>query len=82
MGCNCKKKYDVLREFTDNPVEKDKNDNIFWKILVFVARIIFGILLAPLIIVITVPFLLYLIVCIMFGIEPVIKLKIPFNIKK
>lgn len=79
MGCNCKKKYDVLRKYSDNPDGNDENGSIFWKILVFVARIVLGILLAPLIIVITIPFLLYIIICLMFGIEPVINLKIPFK---
>ena len=82
MGCNCKKKYDVFKKYSDNPDGNDENTNIFWKIIVFIARFIFWILLAPLIIVITVPFLVYIIICLMFGIEPVVNLKIPFKKKK
>jgi len=81
MGCNCKKKYDALRKFSDNPVDDTEKDNIFWKILVFFARAICGILLAPLIIVIMVLFLAYIIVCLIFGINPKINLKIPFKKK-
>lgn len=82
MGCNCKKKYDTLRKYSDNPVDDTEKENVFWKILVFVARFVFGILLAPLIIVITVPFLVYVIICMMFGIDPTFKFKIPFKKKK
>ena len=79
MGCNCKKKYDVLKKYSDNPSEKDGKDGILWKILIFLAQMAFGILIAPLIIVIAAIFIIYTIVCIMFGVEPNVVLKIPFR---
>ena len=82
MGCNCKKKYDALKKFSDNPSEKEENGGILWKIVVFLAQMAFGILLAPLIIVITAIFVIYTIICIMFGIEPNVVLKIPFRKRK
>ena len=79
MGCNCKKKYDVLKKYSDNPSESDGNGGILWKIVVFLAQMVFGILIAPLIIVIAAIFIIYMIICIMFGLEPNIVLKIPFK---
>lgn len=82
MGCNCKKKYDVLKKYSDNPSENDGNDNILWKIIVFFVQMALGILLAPLIIGITLIFVIYMIICIMFGVEPNVVLKIPFKKRK
>lgn len=82
MGCNCKKKYDVLKKYSDEPFENSGEHGIFYKIMLSLAQLCFGILLAPLIIVVTIPFILWIIVCIMIGKEPVIKLKIPFKKKK
>ena len=79
MGCNCKKKYDVLKKYSDNPSESDENGGILWEIVVFLAQMAFGILIAPLIIVIAAVFIIYMIICIMFGFEPNIVLKIPFK---
>lgn len=82
MGCNCKKKYDALKKYSDEPSENSGEHGIFYKIMLFLAQLCIGILLAPLIIVVTIPFILWIIVCIMMGKEPVIKLKIPFKKKK
>jgi hypothetical protein len=80
MGCNCKKKYDVFKKYSDASSDEQEKSNIFWKILVSLCRIFIGILLAPLIIVIMLMFVLYVIVCIMIGVEPTINLK-PFKKK-
>jgi hypothetical protein len=82
MGCNCKKKYDALKEYSDDPTENSGEHGIFHKIMLSLAQLCFGILLAPLIIVIMVLFLAYLIVCLIFGINPKINLKIPFKKKR
>lgn len=82
MGCNCKKKYDTLKKYSDSPSENDVKDGVLWKIIVFLAQMAFGILVAPLIIVIVAVFVVYVIFCIMFGIEPNVVMKIPFKKRK
>lgn len=82
MGCNCKKKHDVLKKYSDNPSDNSENGGFLWKIVVFLAQMVFGILIAPLIIVIAAVFIIYMIICIMFGIEPNVRLKIPFKKRK
>lgn len=79
MGCNCKKKYDVLKKYSDDPAENDEKGGILWKIVVFLAQMALGILIAPLIIVIAAIFVIYMIICVTFGLEPNIVLKIPFK---
>lgn len=79
MGCNCKKKFDKLKEYSDEPTHDGENKGIIFKFFLFFVQLFFGILLAPLIIVITIPFIIYVIICIMFGIEPNVILKIPFK---
>lgn len=82
MGCNCKKKYDVLKKYSDNPDGDSENMGKIKKIVQFFLRLAFGILIAPLIIVITIPFIIYVIICVMFGIEPRLVLKNPFKKRK
>ena len=82
MGCNCKKKSDILKKYSDKPLESDANDGVLRKIAMFFVQMIFGILIAPLIIVISAVFIIYMIFCIMFGVEPNVVLKIPFKKKK
>lgn len=82
MGCNCKKKYDEFRKYSDNPDEKDEKGGILWKIAVFLVKLVFGILLTPLIMVIMALFVIYVIVCIILGVEPNVVLKIPFKKRK
>lgn len=82
MGCNCKKKYDAFRKYSDTPNEKDENGSILGKIILFLAKMVFGILLTPLIIVIMAIFVIYVIICMIFGIEPNIVLKMPFKQRK
>lgn len=82
MGCNCKKKYDILKKYSDNRDESETNVGVIRRIAQFFAQFLFGILLAPLIIVVTVPFIFYVVICIMFGIEPNLVLKIPFKKRK
>lgn len=82
MGCNCKKKHDILKKYSDTPGEDSVKRGIIVKFFLFLAQFSLGILLAPLIIVITIPFVIYVIICIMFGLEPNIVLKNPFKRKK
>lgn len=81
MACNCKKKYDVFKKYSDNPSDDVEKNNIFWKILLFFCRIFLGILLAPLIIVIMLMLVFYVIGCIIVDVDPTINLKIPFKKK-
>lgn len=82
MSCNCKKKRDKLKAIADNREQLEREDyEINHKIVNKVARAIiqavFGIVALSLIIVITVPLLLYIGGCMVIGKEPYIKLKNP-----
>ena len=82
MGCNCKKKYNILKKYSDNRDEPEVSYSGIRRIIQFFAQFLFGILLAPVIICVTVPFIIYVIICIMFGIEPNVVLNIPFKKRK
>ena len=85
MACNCKKNYDEMEKYADDHVDGIDNEgktNIFLKILEFLYRIPLGILAAALIIIMMVPFLIYTIICVIFGLEPHINIKLPRKFRK
>lgn len=70
MACNCKKKYETLKQYADNNPDLEKVvNNPFMKILRFVLQIGFGILCGAVFIVMVIPFLIYVIISMMFGKE-------------
>ena len=73
MGCKCKEKYANIAKYSDDE-EPFKKFNILENILMFLGRIIMAILVAVLIIIIVPLFLVYMIVCYLFGKSPIIKL--------
>lgn len=68
MACNCKKRLEKLTEYTDEPVFENEG-GLIWKALRWIGHLIFGIIAFALIIVMLVPFLLYLLFCLMTGTE-------------
>ena len=84
MACNCKKNYDALEPFSDEHIDgqEDKKDSILRKFILFLLRIPFGILCAALFIIMAVPFLIFVAICVIFGVQPRVKLKLPFLNKK
>ena len=78
MGCNCKKKIDVINEkYGDGGKDSEKLNPLF-KVIQFIAQIAFGILCGAIIIVMIVPMLIYIILCMMFGREAKFRI-IDFN---
>ena len=84
MGCNCKKNYDALEPFSDEHIEGqgEKKESILRKIVMFLLRIPFGILCAALFIIMAVPFLIFVAICVLFSVQPRLKLKLPLRKKK
>lgn len=78
MACNCKNK-DKFIEQVSGEKEPEIKTNIFQKILNFFAQFLFGILCGALIIIMSVPTILYVIICVMFGLEAKFKLRNPLK---
>lgn len=79
MACNCKAKEvaDAAIEMSGETVDSScKKNNIFSKIFSFLVRVITALLIGAILSVLVVPFILYMIVCIILGRQP------SFNIGK
>ena len=75
MGCNCKKKLDLIDEkYGDGGISNNKTNPLV-KILEFILKFLFGILCGGIIIIMVIPMLIYIIICLMFGREAKIRLK-------
>ncbi len=75
MGCNCKKKLDLIdAKYGDGGVSNNKTNPLV-KILEFILKFLFGILCGGIIIIMVIPMLIYIIICLMFGREAKIRLK-------
>lgn len=72
MGCNCKKRYDAAMAISEDR-EPERHESIFKKIGLIPLQIVFGIIAFGLIIIMTVPFLLYLLFCLVTGTEPFVR---------
>lgn len=76
MGCNCKKKYDVMKKYSDEGNTDDENKlSTSQKLAKIPMQIMFGILCGAVIIVALVPMLIYVIGCLMLGKQPEFKIK-------
>lgn len=84
MACNCKKNYDALEPFSDEHIDGngEEKEGILRKIIMFLLRIPFGILCAALFIIMAVPFLIFVAICVIFGVQPRVNLKLPMRKKK
>lgn len=71
MGCNCKKKVEMIdRKYGDDGGYDGPEHNIFQKIMYGFLQFFFGIFFAAILIVMVIPMLIYLIFCIVTGKEP------------
>ena len=77
MSCNCKKTVDKINEKYGDGIDKPKRTNPISKIIQFFAQMIIGLICGAIIIVMIVPMLIYVIICIMFGRQPKIRIKNP-----
>jgi uncharacterized protein YqhQ len=66
MGCKCKEKYADVAKYSDEK-EPFKKFNFLETIFMFLGRIVMAILMAALIIIILPLFLIYILVCYLFG---------------
>lgn len=84
MACNCKKNYEAMEPFSDEAIggQTGKTSTVLSEIFSFLLRIPFGILCAALFIIMAVPFLIYVAICVIFGVQPHINLKLPLKKKK
>jgi flagellar basal body-associated protein FliL len=74
MGCACKQKYSEIAKYSDDK-EPFKKTDFLGKILMFFGRLIMVILIAVLIIIILPLFLVYMLICFLFGKQVIINLK-------
>lgn len=74
MGCNCKKQYDKMKRYADDGTEVVQSISLLSKLSNFVLQFLFGILIVALFIVMVIPLLLYVIVCVLFGLSPSIRI--------
>lgn len=85
MGCACKNRVKNIEKFSDDNTQYDEKPNFVMRILQSIVQMIFGIVVGAIIIVATIPLLIYIIGCIMLGKQPVIiinKIKNLFSKKK
>ena len=68
MGCNCKRKADAIADAAGGYQENEEHGWL-WKIGMIPVQLVFGIICFALIIVMVVPFLLYLLFCLVTGSE-------------
>lgn len=68
MGCNCKRKIDAVASYAGETAD-EVGTNLLTRVGRFFAQMVFGIIAFALIIVMTVPFFIYLFFCLVTGTE-------------
>ena len=84
MGCNCKKTYDKMARYSDDVVLRQNKRDLsigsgFKSILFVFTQFIFGTICAGIVIIFIVPVLIYVIVCLLFGLEPSVRIPNPYK---
>ena len=87
MGCNCKKTKKTFKKYSDSEITSTELRgrgnfsfiNALKTILLVINQFVLGIVACALFLILIVPMLLYLIVCLLFGLEPRIVVKPPMN---
>lgn len=74
MGCNCKKQFNKMLKYADKGEEDNEKEGLLVKIIQYIMGMGFGIIVAALFIVIVIPLLAYIIICVIFGLEPHIRI--------
>ena len=81
MGCKCKEKIDYIKALGDDAEERSESKlGFFGNIFKFLFRLVFGIICGAIIIIVAVPALIYVIICLLFGLNP--KFNISWLIRK
>lgn len=70
MGCNCKEKFNRYKSLSEDPVEDDGKLGFFGRLFKFLFQMVFGIICGAIIIIVAVPALIYVIICLLFGLNP------------
>ena len=75
MGCNCKKTVDKINEKLGDGEEVVEKSNPLSMIIKFFGQILIALLCGAITIVLIIPMLIYVIVCLMFGKQPHIRIR-------
>lgn len=79
MGCNCKKRIENIKKYSDNKHNEEQiNDNLVNKIARIIVQIVVGIIACCIFVIVVIPIIIYLMVCIIIGKEPNIRIKKSF----
>lgn len=90
MGCNCKNKLNIFRKLADGETTEGLKSNgggfsfgrAIKAVLLGINQFILGLVASVIVIIFFVPMILYVIVCLLFGLEPHIVIKNPRNLFK
>lgn len=74
MGCNCKNEIRIMEKYDENYQEEQEENNIFIHIVNFILRSFFGIIAGFFVIIAIVPLIIYVVVCLLIGVEPKIRI--------
>lgn len=74
MGCACKRSLKNAEKYNDDPIE-EQSPNIIKQITQKLVQLCFGVIVGCLLIVVSIPFLFYVIGCLMLGKEPHLMIK-------
>lgn len=78
MGCNCKTQDNfngLVKRYGDGvSIDDTKNRKILWKIINFLLKMVAAVLSSVLFIVMAIPTIIYVMICILFGRNPVIRM--------
>lgn len=70
MGCKCKEKFNQFKSLSEDEEEEEYKLGFFGNIFKFLFRLVFGIICGVIIIIVAVPALIYVIICLLFGLNP------------
>ena len=80
MGCKCKEKFNQFKSLSEDKEEEEYKLGVFGNILNFLFRLMYGIICGAIIIIVAVPALIYVIICLLFGLSP--KFNISWLVRK
>lgn len=80
MGCKCKEKFNQFKSLSEDKEEENYKLGFFGNTFKILFQLAFGIISGTIIIIVAVPALIYVIICMMFGISP--KFNISWLVRK
>ena len=76
MGCNCgKRTLETVQKYSNDEDTDVKNESIVFKFIQHVAQFAFGIFAALIFIIMSIPALLYIVICLLLNKRPSVKIK-------